>query len=477
MSVASLTNLAGSIGGVASATSQLASLLTGASADSWWGSLRQASYGGVPFAVVSTSTRFGTRNAVHEYPFRDDAWIEPLGKLPRRFQILGFIVENSRVYGGGSVIGQRDKIVAACEGGNQTLVHPTFGRIDNVACLDAEVGESVEHGRVIVVRFTFMRNGVQSQTSSTTDTKSLLDEAADALGVGAELDFVKSAATAIQEGAAVVQTAVGVAVSWVQLGVTAVNDVRRFANTVSTLAGNFGRFFGGGNSGYSGSNQTASTSTTATDLLDSDATARATLSQAATALQTAAANPSDAATLNSAAQAYVAALVATMSSPADAIRSTLNLASFSPTGTFTDSTIGSAMSTTSTATSALLRRAAIAQLAQTVAVYQPSSYDDAVSMISTVTSLLDSEIDTAGDAEDDNSYAALRSVRTAVVADLQARAADLASLATMSFGSSLPALVLAHRIYGDASRADQLVQQVAPVHPLFMPSTFQALSS
>lgn len=477
MRVASLTNLAGSIGGVASATSQLASLLTGPSADSWWGSLRQASYGGVPFAVIGTSTRFGTRNAVHEYPFRDDVYIEPLGKLPRRFQMFGFLVENSRVYGGGSVIGQRDQIVVACEGGNQTLVHPTFGRIDNVACLDAEAGESIEHGRVIVVRFTFMRNGVQSQTSSTADTKSLLDEAADALGVGAELDFVKSAASAIQEGAAVVQTAVGVAVSWVQLGVTAVNDVRRFANTVSTLAGNFGRFFGGGNSGYSGSNQTASASTTATDLLDSDATARATLSQAATALQTAASNPSDAATLNTAAQTYVTALVATMSGPSDAIRSMVNLASFTPGGTFTDSTIGTAMSTVSTATSAVFRRAAIAQLAQTVSVYQPSSYDDAVSMISTVTSLLDTEIETAGDAEDDNSYAALRSVRTAVVADLQARAADLASLATMSFGASLPALVLAHRIYGDASRADQLVQQVGPVHPLFMPSTFQALSS
>ncbi|MBN3852012.1 DNA circulation family protein [Paraburkholderia sp. Ac-20340] len=476
MSVASLTNLAGSIGGVASATSQLASLLTGASANSWWGSLRQASYGGVPFAVVSTSTRFGTRNAVHEYPFRDDAWIETLGKLPRRFQIFGFLIENSRVYGGGAVIVQRDRLVDVCEGGNQTLVHPTFGRIDNVACLDAEAGESVEHGRVIVVRFTFMRNGVQSQTSSTTDTKSLLDEVADDLGVGAELDFVKSAASAIEEGAAVVQTAVGVAVSWVQLGVSVVNDVRRFANTASTLVGNFGRFFGAGNSGYSGSNQTASSSTTAADLLNNDATARAAVSQASTALQKAAANPSDAASLNTAAQAYVVALAATMSGPSDAIRSLINLSSFTPTGTFTDSAIGTAMSTTSTATSALLRRAAIAQLAQTVAIYQPSSYDDAVSMMSTVTSLLDDEIEIAGDASDDNSYTALRSMRSAVVADLQARAADLASLATMSFGTTLPALVLAHRIYGDASRADQLVQQIAPVHPLFMPSTFQALA-
>jgi prophage DNA circulation protein len=46
----------------------------------------------------------------------------------------------------------------------------------------------------------------------------------------------------------------------------------------------------------------------------------------------------------------------------------------------------------------------------------------------------------------------------------------------MSFAGSLPALVLAHRIYDDAGRADQLVQQVQPVHPLFMPQSFQALA-
>ncbi|CAB3783309.1 hypothetical protein LMG28688_01621 [Paraburkholderia caffeinitolerans] len=477
MSIATLTNLTGSIGGVASAASQLASLLTGDLASSWWGSLRQASFGGVPFAVVATNTRFGSRNAVHEYPFRDDAWIEELGKLPRRFEIFGFLIENSRIYGGGSVIGQRDRLVAVCESGKQTLVHPTFGRIENVSCLDAQVAESVEHGRVILVRFVFMRNGTQSYPSVTSDTRSLLGAVADSLGIGAELDFALDTAMAIQEGAAVVQTAVGAAVSWYQLGVTAVNDVRRFVNSVSTLSGNFGRFFGAGNAGYSGSNQSAPAGTTAAQLLADDAAARAAFAQAGAALQTAAANPSDAATLNSSAQAFAVALAATMASPSDAIRSLSTLASFSPSGTFTSSTIGVAMSTMQTAASALLRRAAFSQLALAVATWQPSSYDDAISMMSSVTDLLDAEIEIAADASDDNSFTALRATRTAVVDDLQTRGADLASLAAMTFNGSLPALVLAHRIYGDATRADQLVQQVAPVHPLFMPATFQALAS
>ncbi|AUT76647.1 hypothetical protein C2L64_52020 [Paraburkholderia hospita] len=49
--------------------------------------------------------------------------------------------------------------------------------------------------------------------------------------------------------AAVVLHAVSTAVGPYQIGVTAVNDVKRIIGAVSTLAGNFVRLFGGGNSG------------------------------------------------------------------------------------------------------------------------------------------------------------------------------------------------------------------------------------
>jgi prophage DNA circulation protein len=126
---------------------------------------------------------------------------------------------------------------------------------------------------------------------------------------------------------------------------------------------------------------------------------------------------------------------------------------------------------------ALFRRTALAGVAQACSTYQPSSYDDATTLIETVTTLLDAEIENAGDVDDDESFAALRVLRNAVVTDLQSRGGDLAPLETMTFNATMPALVLAHRIYDDVTRVDQLMQQAQPIHPLFMPTTFQALAS
>ncbi|HEV2363938.1 MAG TPA: DNA circularization N-terminal domain-containing protein, partial [Caulobacteraceae bacterium] len=98
--------------------------------------LRPASFRGVPFGVLRAESRYGRRLAVHEYPFRDTPWPEDLGKASRRFQLEGFLVSDSRVYGGGDVIAQRDAMVAAAEkNGQGALVHPVKGEIQ-VAVLD-----------------------------------------------------------------------------------------------------------------------------------------------------------------------------------------------------------------------------------------------------------------------------------------------------------------------------------------------------
>jgi prophage DNA circulation protein len=62
------------------------------------------------------------------------------------------------------------------------------------------------------------------------------------------------------------------------------------------------------------------------------------------------------------------------------------------------------------------------------------------------------------------------------VQDLTVRATSLAALTTVSLGAALPAPVLAQRLYRDSTRADELLQAVDPVHPAFMPMSFQALA-
>src|SRR5579871_3815536 len=93
-------------------------------------SLQPASFRGVPFGVLTDTDTFGRRLALHEYPMRDKPWAEDLGKRARRFQIAGFLITDSLVYGGGDVIAQRDAMAAAVEAaGAGALVHPTLGSV------------------------------------------------------------------------------------------------------------------------------------------------------------------------------------------------------------------------------------------------------------------------------------------------------------------------------------------------------------
>ena len=91
--------------------------------------------------------------------------------------------------------------------------------------------------------------------------------------------------------------------------------------------------------------------------------------------------------------------------------------------------------------------------------------------------MFDLVVTEAGDLGDDGPFLALQALETAVVADLIARGASLAPLVTRTFGTNLPALVVAARLYGDATRADELVDRVDPVHPLFMPTSMLVLGS
>ena len=467
-------NVAGSIGGVANAVGNLASLITG----NWFQNLKQASYGGVAFGVEEVRTSAGRMTSVHTYPFRDSNWIEDLGLKARQFEVLGFLVEGDVVTKGGAVIGQREQLLKACEtAGGQTLVHPTLGTISSVCCLGIETIERRDLGTVFEIRLTLIVSGQRLFPTSNPSTGGNSDSQAKATGLAALLNFVKNTASKIANGAAVVQQAVSTAVGWYQIGVAAVNDAKSIVGAVSTLSGNFGRLVGGANSGISGNNAPAAITATASDLLAAATAARSAVVAAGVQLQTAASNPSDSATLGAAAQAFVASVAATATDPADAVRLVSTLARYSPTPVAQTGPIGDAMSGMQTAMAALLRRYAIAQLASTLTTYQPTSQQDANTVLGAAVGLIDAESDIAGDAGDDETYLALKALRQAVVADLQARGANLAAIATFTFNAPMPSLALAQRLYQDATREPGLVQQIKPRHPAFCPTTFQALAS
>lgn len=181
-------------------------------------------------------------------------------------------------------------------------------------------------------------------------------------------------------------------------------------------------------------------------------------------------------TFASSARALAAALLAATTDPADSIRMLSTLATFYPSTPTSNSGVGLARATMQTACGDLFRRAALAALCRAAAKYQASSSDDALVVRQQICDLLDAEILIAGNEGADASFNALRTLRAAVVRDLTQRGAKLAPLMTVASPNPVPALVIAQRLYRDASRADELVVEANPRHPAFMPNSFTALS-
>lgn len=168
-------------------------------------------------------------------------------------------------------------------------------------------------------------------------------------------------------------------------------------------------------------------------------------------------------------QDAVEQLRATINDPLDQIRLLVQLASFSQAVVAGD--------TVTQPTAATCRRAALVSLANAVSDYQPSSSTEAEGILALVVPVFADEIRYAADAGDSLTYHALRTLRAAVVTDLQTRGSQLPEVITVSLKASQPSLVVAWNLYADANREVELVQRNPDVvHPAFMPVSFEALS-
>lgn len=204
---------------------------------SWWQQLQPGSWRGVGFVLDAGGTAAGRRVAIHEYPYRDDAWAEDLGKLPRRFSIQAYLV-------GDDVYQQRDAMVAACEqAGAGTLVHPTLGSIQCVL-LEFQSTDRRERGRYVEVQFSFILAGDVQYPGSLTAT---LQNVTAAVG---QLNFASAGdlGATLSSIGAVTQAATGAVGQFTAIAQSAVGDASRIFNSVRGLQGYFGRFDAGSRS-------------------------------------------------------------------------------------------------------------------------------------------------------------------------------------------------------------------------------------
>jgi prophage DNA circulation protein len=444
--------------------------------------LQTASYNGVPFGVENASIVVGRRVALHEYPFRDIPWSEDIGRATRKLQIKGFLISDPLLYRGGDVLTQRKALLGAVETkGAGQLIHPSLGQL-TVSCLSVAVNERTDKGRYFEVEFTFYDSGERLFPSSATNTTGTTLEFADLADASSISDFVSRASQDLAYGAQVANEAVATAFKWGQPAITLVQDATNLAHLASVLPGSFGRYFAGANVGGLGllgntGNQIYSATVSVSSLI-SDATAARSLVEGAVHAFTTLAGQNKPNEFAASAQAVADAVRAACADPHDALRLLQYLAQTPQPQNQTDtsSPVSAATADMQRACNDLYRRAACVALARASSDYRPSSYDDALDKRDRVRDVLDQEILTAGDQGEDDCYQSLRELRRAVVADLTSRGATLAEMKTFVEPSPMPSLTIANQLYRDATRDSELVVQVNPIHPAFMPTTFRALA-
>jgi prophage DNA circulation protein len=434
--------------------------------------LQQAYWRGIPFLVETQQVTKGRKTALHEYPFRDGGWVEDLGRKQRVFRFTGHLVGDSAPI-------MQLLLDTACElAGPGLLIHPTLGAM-NVALMSASSSVHSDKMRVISVEFEFMEQGTSLFPGIISSALSaVVGAVSNALSAFGSAISVAMTAISLVSGAVEIAGATGVTSSFSSACAAAAADPAALVALATALPPPdtntwYGRYAAG-----SAVTQLPD-ATTVVSLQAQMAVQRAAVAAAAAALTAAAValTALTTQTLVAAMANVVEATRATMSNPADQIRTLLNLATFTVPVVSDGTGLSTDVADLNASLAATCRRCALASLGLASSSYQPLSYEDAAAMRTLVSAALGVEITAAGDAGDDASYGALRALRTAMIEDLTTRGAALPLVMTVTLPTNLPTLVVAYRLYQDASRSDEIASETAVIHPAFLPTTMQVLAA
>lgn len=106
-----------------------------------------------------------------------------------------------------------------------------------------------------------------------------------------------------------------------------------------------------------------------------------------------------------------------------------------------------------------------------------TSRDDVDAALQQTNAMFEASELLAGQSRATSLYRAIVTLHAAVTADLTQRSYPLPRLITYGVPKTIGALVLAHRLYGDASRAEQIAATNAVFNPAFMPQAGEVLSA
>jgi prophage DNA circulation protein len=410
----------------------------------WRQNMQPGSFRGVPFLATSSDLNFGRNAAVHEFPLGETPQAQDLGAKANRFALEIFVI-------GPTYMAQRDALISALTTpGPGTLIHPWQGSKTVQLVGEARCRESAAEGGMAVFNVTFAQTPAQSGTATTVDTGAVVATAASDVQTQASDSAVERLDVAGQP-------------AFVQAGaVSVVGQLASALTAASNVAGAVGTSVYSLQAGIlSLSEQALPLLSTPADLIGSVQT---TLGQIAELAD----YPEDA----------LSAMAGLMGfgSPVDSTGGSFDLAAPLPAAVaavtlptpLTTTTSGQIEAANQTAICQTVQALAAAQAAEIASGLTFSSYNQAAATRDQLAASIDDMAIAAAEAGDPDLWSSLSALRLAVIQDITARGASLARLYAYTPPTTLPALVIAYSLYGDATQADDIVARNAIQHPLFV---------
>lgn len=399
--------------------------------------LRPASFRGVPFFVEDSGIGVGRRVQVHEYPKRDKAYVEDLGRATREIEVQAFVV-------GESYIEQANKLIEAAEKeGAGQLVHPWLGTM-NVALKELmRVSFSKALGQAIVT-LSFVEAGELAYPSAQVSTQAAtrisagnlqaasIQSFADKFSVKGFQDFVRDSA----------QGRLGDV-----LGVVSSSDVGKVLGMANGLARDAQTVMG----------YVSNPSAIGDKLMSMFGLSGVAGSVASwTSIVRSLARVSRSSSLSSSSSSYTTPSRQQVQTNTNAVNA-LTRQALLVQAVGASSLVGT---DADVASAGMVPGATDMPAGQTTV-----SYQDMIAARDDLLAAIDAESLTADDAV----YVALQEARAAVAKDIGTRARDNARLDVLRPNEVTPALVLAYDYYEDAAREAELVARNRIRHPGFVP--------
>jgi prophage DNA circulation protein len=380
----------------------------------WKDQLRDASFRGKPFFVKAHKRTGGRRLAVNEFPKRDKPYNEDLGRKARVFTLEGYVL-------GTDYMAARDALLEALEaGGPGELIHPYFGS-RTVDVQEFNLSETTAKGGMATFSITFCEGGESAEPTEKADTSWAVSKSADAVTETSVVEFSETFDTKGPEWVRIealerIGSALDAAQATMDQTALPVNLVSQVSNEVASLKGD------------------------ASTLLATPGSLASRLVGVITSL-----------------------LTVGLTDPLAVIRSLFSYSNPAPASSPL-STMGAKAETNAEAVAALVRRVALAEGARNVSAMAFETYEDGLATRDLLADGLEDEAAVATDPV----YLSLTDLRVAVVKDFAGRS-SLPRLTSYQPAETVPALVVAHSIYGDATRSDEICTRNRVRHPGAVP--------